>query len=217
MNWHLELAQHSPAGPLSCLDAAWGELGPRPLIFVLDATLSRAEGSGTRPPRARLLECLCRAWPRLRELTPHHALEHLAEVFCAYNQHELDHCFHASAAMARLSTDESTWEFAECGDTRIYRSSENGGSAVWKDLPPPSDHRVSGAIGSVKPIIRQAAIPLEVGEGLSILTDGAYHLLARHGMITPTCFSVEAWYKFSAIKVQATDDATFLHLTPQSL
>jgi hypothetical protein len=215
MSWQLEVSQRSPAGPLSCLDVAWGELQPQPLLFALDATLSAVESTGTRPPRARLLDCLEDAWSCLRELAPLPALEHLADVFYAHNQQDPEHHFHASAAMVRLSADGLSWDAAECGDTRIFRNRDDGGGLIFKDLPLPADHRVSGALGSGKQVIRHTKIPIIDGEGLSLLTDGAYHLLARSGLVSTNTFSMQAWFRFNELKAHASDDATFLNLSPK--
>ena len=216
MNWDIELLEHTPNGALSCLDVAWGQIAPQPMFFVMDATLANPESAGLNPPRARLLKVLGSCWPCLRDLSPLEALREIGNNFLSLNEVEYQHSFHAAAAMGRMSQDGSEWDLAECGDTKIYKCSERLSAPVWIEDIPADDHRVAGLLGSSLPLIRSARIKLDLDEEFAIFTDGAYHALAHHDLITPQSFNRVSWNRFNSIKNDATDDATMLRISPQS-
>lgn len=216
MNWNIELLEHTPNGSLSCLDVAWAQVDPRPMFFVIDATLANAESSGLNPPRSRLLKILGSCWPSLRDFAPMDALQHLGDHLQSLNELGTQHSLHAAAAMGRLSPDGSEWDLAECGDTKIYRWNETSTDPVWAESMPADDHRVAGLLGSTASLIRSKRLRLAANEGFVVFTDGAYHALARHELITPQNFNKECLSRFDLIKTGATDDATMVIISPHS-
>jgi hypothetical protein len=185
------------------------ELENDPWVLVVDGSFADPVG-GLRPPRLLVTDALCAAWPAMRVAAPDVALKAFSDTLVEANNRESDNIINASAVMMRRRVDGSGWDIAECGDTKVFL----GANAIWSGALRPDDHRLLGPLGSPEPRISHRVLKSFVGEPISILTDGAWRLLAKHRLLDPktTQLSPNAFGRFEELKFEASDDATFVML-----
>ena len=205
----LRVQEFTPNGPLSCADLFVAELEGDPWVLLVDGSFADSVG-GMRPPRLLLSDALCAAWSAMRLAAPAAALKAFSDTLVEANNRESDNIINASAVMMRRRADSTGWDIAECGDTKVFL----GGKAVLPGSLRPDDHRLLGPLGSPEPRILHRLVESGVGAPLSLLTDGAWRLLAKHRLLDlqTAQLAPDAFERFEELKFEASDDATFMML-----
>jgi len=190
--------------------------GDSMIVLLVDGS-PPVRGADMEPivPRERLFSAVAPHWPRLRVMRPEEALREVNARLVETNR-RLPSRMYGSAACVRIDLVLGRLEAAEAGDTKLWRATTE---SRWEPLIltglPGSEGETGGVLGqsaSVEP--RTRLLRTSERERITLMTDGAYHMLAAAGCIA-AAGRVDASLPeaFDDIVAPPEDDATLVVLS----
>lgn len=211
----VRFAQLSPHGPFQRCDlflARRASGGQAFLALLVDGS----PGMGANRPanvRRHLFETVAPLWSKLETLSALEFLSLLDDEFRRKNSAGMGRMY-ASAVAVRVLVSLSDVDVAEVGHTKAWCVEGGIAHPLWTEGLPRKDHRVEGALGTPRAVVRTQRVQLEGQKAIAVMTDGAYEVLVEQGLRMPDgMLHGELEAAFTAGGPYARDDATLVVLS----